>query len=57
LDLDNISHRKLVDVGFEKLAVSPANNKNKWNLSEAVRATVAAGKNARTLQEKKIQLL
>jgi len=37
LDLDNISYGKLVEIGFEKLAVYPANY-SKWNLSGAVQA-------------------
>jgi len=31
-------------MGFEQLAVWPIYNNNKWNLSEAVQVTVAAGK-------------
>jgi len=37
LDIDIISYRKLVEIGFEKLGLWPANN-SKWNLSEAVQA-------------------
>jgi len=46
-----MSYKKLVEIGFEKLAVWwPANN-SKWNLSEAVQAYWEKSE----LQERKIQ--